>query len=68
MIAPSIIFALLRGIIFLVPAFLLMPRLLGVTGIWLSLFVSEFLCSLSIVIYYLVHRRHRKADSRSNDS
>lgn len=68
MIAPSIIFALLRGIIFLVPAFLLMPRLLGVTGICLSLFVSEFLCSLSIVIYYLVHRRHRKADSRSNDS
>ncbi|MDE5686185.1 MAG: MATE family efflux transporter, partial [Paramuribaculum sp.] len=58
MVGPSIIFALLRGIIFLIPAFILMPRLFGVTGIWLSLFVSEFLCSLSIVVYYLAHRRH----------
>ncbi|MDE7396378.1 MAG: MATE family efflux transporter, partial [Muribaculum sp.] len=36
----SIVFALLRGVIFLVPAFIIMPRLLGNNGIWLALAVS----------------------------
>ncbi len=56
-VMPSIVFALLRGIIFLVPSFLLMPRFFGNAGIWLALFVSEFLTSASIIIFYLCSRR-----------
>ncbi len=33
--------ALLRGALFLVPAFLLLPRLLGTPGIWLAMPLSE---------------------------
>lgn len=57
-VAPSVIFALLRGAIFLVPSFLLMPMILGHTGIWLALAVSEIATTLAIVGYYLYVRRH----------
>lgn len=56
-VAPSIVFALLRGLVFLVPAFILMPVAFGVRGIWLALFISEFLTSLSIIAYYLYRRK-----------
>ncbi len=55
-VAPSIVFALLRGVIFLIPAYILMPRIFGNPGIWLALFVSEFLTSVCILTYYLYHR------------
>ena len=53
---PSVVFALLRGVVFMVPAFLVMPRLLGVDGIWLALAVSEILTAISIIAYYLRSR------------
>lgn len=56
-VIPSIVFALLRGLVFLVPAFILLPMGLGQTGIWLALGVSEILTSLSIIAYYLHNRR-----------
>ena len=56
---PSIVFALLRGIVFLVPSFLIMPRLLGIPGIWLSLAMSEMLTALTIMAYYSVRRHAR---------
>lgn len=55
-VVPAIIFALLRGAVFLIPAFVVMPLLLGVKGIWLALFVSEFLTSVCVIAYYLVRR------------
>lgn len=58
-VAPSIVFALLRGVVFLVPAFILLPMALGDVGIWLALAVSEFLTSLSIVAYYLANRNSK---------
>lgn len=54
---PSIVFALMRGFIFLIPAFLIMPVLFGVQGIWLSLFVSEILTSICIIIFYLYNQK-----------
>ncbi|MBD5213678.1 MAG: MATE family efflux transporter [Bacteroidales bacterium] len=39
-VMPSIVFALLRGMVFLVPAFILLPMICGETGIWLALGVS----------------------------
>ena len=56
---PSIVFALLRGIVFLVPSFLIMPALLGIPGIWLSLAVSEMLTAVTITVYYSVRRHPR---------
>ncbi|MDE6297499.1 MAG: MATE family efflux transporter [Muribaculaceae bacterium] len=53
---PAIIFALLRGFIFLIPAFLFMPMAFGTTGIWLALSVSEFLTSILIISYYISKR------------
>ena len=55
-VRPSIIFALLRGAVFLIPSFILVPRMFGGSGIWLSLFVSEFLTSLCIIGFYTYKR------------
>lgn len=52
-VLPSIVFALLRGLVFLIPSFLIVPELFGIKGIWLALFVSELLTSVSIITYYL---------------
>ncbi|MDE5750518.1 MAG: MATE family efflux transporter [Duncaniella sp.] len=53
-VAPSVWFALLRGILFLVPAFIGVPLLLGPDGLWLALAASETLTSLAIITYYLL--------------
>lgn len=55
-VTPSIVFALLRGLIFLVPAFILLPRILNTTGIWLALGISEILTALSIVGFYIYNK------------
>ncbi len=55
-VKASIIFALLRGAVFMIPSYIVMPQLLGVKGIWLALGVSEFLTSLCIAAYYFRHR------------
>lgn len=52
-------FALLRGALLLVPCFVLLPRLLGVPGIWLALPLSETLTFLCIVGWIAVRRRGR---------
>lgn len=56
-VAPSIVFALLRGMFFIIPSYLLMPCIAGTTGIWLALGVSEILTAICIVAYYLAHRK-----------
>lgn len=55
-IAPSIVFALLRGVVFLVPSFVVLPAMAGTHGIWLALGVSEALTTASIIGYYLYSR------------
>lgn len=47
---PATIYALARGFVFLVPCFFLVPKLLGVPGIWLAFAVSEMLTSLLILL------------------
>lgn len=56
-VAPSIVFALLRGVVFLVPSFVLLPQVWGNSGIWLALGVSEALTSVVIIGCYFRHRR-----------
>lgn len=42
-VRPATVFALLRGFVFLIPCFILLPKALGTPGIWLALFLSEAL-------------------------
>lgn len=56
-VVPAIVFALLRGVVFLVPAFILLPLIMGNDGIWLALAVSELLTAISITGYYFYKRR-----------
>lgn len=58
-VRPAVFFALLRGVVFLVPSFLLMPRIAGTHGIWLALSVSELL-TFAVLLLYLTVTRHRK--------
>lgn len=51
---PATIFALLRGCIFLVAGFLIMPYLFGAVGIWLALPFAEVATTVAIVLYSLV--------------
>ncbi|MDE6154369.1 MAG: MATE family efflux transporter, partial [Muribaculaceae bacterium] len=53
----SIVFMLLRGIVFLIPGFILLPEMLGNDGLWLAIPVAEALTLLVIVAMYIVNRR-----------
>ena len=46
------VLALLRGFIFLIPSFILLPKAIGAHGIWLALCFSELLTTLTIVVIY----------------
>ena len=56
--APATIFALLRGVVFLFPAFLLLPEFIGVKGMWLALPLSELLTFI-VVVGYMLFKRSR---------
>lgn len=57
----AIVFALLRGVFFMVPSFLLLPEIVGTKGIWLALGLSEALTSVCILGYYLHGRSKARA-------
>ena len=48
-VGKATFFVFLRGLIFIVPAFLLLPRFLGAEGIWLAMPVSEILTTCVIL-------------------
>lgn len=54
---PATIFSLSRGVIFLVPCFLVIPLFAGVNGIWLALPATEALTFLTIVSFSLFRKR-----------
>ncbi len=56
-VLPAIVFALLRGALFLIPSFLILPMIFGDKGIWSALALSETLTSIAIIGYYLQNRR-----------
>lgn len=59
-VKAATVFALLRGFVFLIPVFCVMPQLFGVTGIWLSMPVSELATMLLIGIYFVRLKKHRR--------
>lgn len=49
----AIIFTLLRGVVFLVAAFLTLPEIIGTAGLWLAIPVAECLTALCIATYFV---------------
>ncbi len=58
----AIIFTLLRGVIFIVPMFVFLPRLIGGTGMWLAIPVSELLTLIIIAIDFGCNHSKIKAE------
>ena len=46
------LFTLLRGFLFVIPAFILLPHWLGVNGLWLAMPISEILTLIVMFIFY----------------
>ena len=51
-VKPATVLALLRGFVFLIPSFILLPQAIGTNGIWLALCLSEMLTTVVIVVIY----------------
>ena len=56
-VAPSVLFSFLRGMIFLIPSYCIMPQIFGIKGIWLAMPVSEIATFLVVVVYMAINRR-----------
>ncbi len=61
----AIIYMLLRGIVFLVLIFILLPDMIGIPGLWLAIPLSEVLTLIVIAAAYLLQRH--KAESVSGN-
>lgn len=55
-VKPATLFALLRGCVFLLLSFMLMPKLSGVKGIWLAMPLSEALTTITICCFRIPYR------------
>jgi len=53
----STLYTLLRGVLLLVPCFIILPRIIGVTGLWLSIPAAEILTCAIIYVRYM-YRKH----------
>ena len=58
-VLPATCFALLRGFIFLIPSFVLLPEAFGTPGIWFALPLSELLTAAVIALMFAAERRRR---------
>lgn len=58
-IGAATTFALMRGLLILVPAFYFLPIVAGNDGIWLAMPLSEIVTLLCIFGYYLAHSHHK---------
>ena len=56
-VGPSVVFSFLRGMIFLIPSFCIMPSLFGIKGIWLAMPVSEVATFAVVAVYMALNRR-----------
>ncbi len=57
-IRPATTFALMRGILILIPSFVLMPQWLDAKGIWLAMPVAEIVTAVTIMCFYKWNRIH----------
>lgn len=59
-IKKSTILVFLRGFFFLIPTFILLPKMLEVKGIWLSMPVAEMMTFIVIVLLFVLTRFNKK--------
>ena len=59
-VRPATTLALLRGFVFLIPSFLLLPEVIGTNGIWLALCLSESLTTMCILVEFILKTAKRK--------
>lgn len=55
----SICYMLLRGVVFLIPGFFILPKITGIPGLWLAIPVSEALTLTVIALIFLWQRKTR---------
>ena len=56
-VKPATVYALFRGMLFLVPCFLLLPVAFGNCGIWLAMPLSEILTTTVILVVVLFNKK-----------
>lgn len=56
------VFTLLRGVVFVVPMFIILPHIIGVAGMWLAIPASELLTMMVIIAdFAFCHRAEKRA-------
>ena len=58
------LFALLRGFVFLIPCFILLPEAMGTNGAWLALCLSEMLTTLTVAILFILRKKNTPASNK----
>lgn len=58
--SQSIVYMLLRGVVFMVPGFMLLPACIGNDGLWLAIPFSEIITGAIIVAMYLRDKKDLK--------
>lgn len=58
-VAVSTVYSLLRGVVFVIPAFVFLPGIIGNDGLWLSLPVAELFTMMIIIVVRLLPGRHQ---------
>lgn len=61
-VVVSTLYSLLRGIIFIIPTFILLPLVFGDTGLWLAIPAAEILTMIIIITVFRISRHHAIAD------
>ncbi len=56
---PATVFMLLRGCIFVIPCFILLPQLIGVNGLWLAEPLSEITTLIVLLIYIALSSKNK---------
>ena len=56
----SIVYMLLRGVVFMIPGFILLPQLTGVAGLWLAIPQAELIAAIIIVSVYVLRDRNTR--------
>lgn len=56
-VVPATLFAILRGALFMIPSFLLLPQWLDSEGMWLAVPLSEALTFVVVVTYFVANRK-----------
>ncbi len=54
---PATVFMLLRGYILVIPAFVVLPEILGPDGLWVAVCVSEGITLVCEIIYFICRRK-----------